>query len=289
MKKILLMILTFAIMFSFSFAAIAADNNGKANGKDDTKVEQKGAEKDKANVEEKNTKGQENKAENALKNSFKKELTEQKKELIQQKADLNSAIGKIQEEYDALIASGSTDADQLLASIVDLQDQILALKSQIKQVINERYMVNKTTYSAEELEQFDSAAALIEQMYADATVLGAGSITINDNVIKLEAPAYIKGGKTIFPIKTITEELGAVLTWDELAQTVTVTKDNISVVFSINSKSVYVDGVEQELEVAPVVNCGHTYIPLDFLADIFGLEITWDSDDETVTIEELEE
>ena len=85
----------------------------------------------------------------------------------------------------------------MLVSITELIDQMAALQAQIKQTINERYIIIKTMYNGEELAQFENAAAVIEQMYADAAVLGAGSITVNNNIIKLDAPAYIKGGRTI--------------------------------------------------------------------------------------------
>jgi len=67
----------------------------------------------------------------------------------------------------------------------------------------------KSNYSEEELAQFENAAGLIEKMYADAEILGLGSVIIKNNIIKLDGPAYIKGGRTIIPVRAITEGLGA--------------------------------------------------------------------------------
>ena len=283
MKKLLVLILALALVFSLSFSALAGDK-GNGNNKN---AEEIVAEDTDDGTGDELSKGQAKKEENALKKAFKAELNAEKKVLQQQKTELEAQLATLMADYDALVAAGDSEgAEALLATITEIQDQLSALQAQIKQAINERYMIIKTMYTAEELAQFDSAAALIEQMYADASLLGAGSITVKDNIIKLEAPAYIKGGKTIIPVRTITEVLGAEVTWDEDTQTVTVVKDNTTVVFGINSTTVYVDGVETELDVAPEITCGRTYVPLRFLAETFGLDVTWDGENEIIDIDD---
>ena len=75
------------------------------------------------------------------------------------------------------------------------------------------------------------------------------------------------------------------MSWDEEAKTVTVVKENTTVVFGINSTTVTVDGVEVELDAAATITCGRTYVPLRFLAETFGLDVAWDDENKIVDID----
>jgi hypothetical protein len=273
MKKVLMVLLVLSLVFSISFSSAFAGErqNEKANEKANKTVS-------------------EFKGNSSFQKTFKMELNAQKKEIAKAKGALEEQKLLLAAEYDALLAAGDTaGAEALLVTIGELDVQIAALQTDMKRLINERYMVIKTLYSEEELAQFENAAALIEQMYKDAYVLGMGSVVVKDNIIKFDAPPYIKGGRTIIPVRAITEELGAIVSYDPITQTVTVSKDGIDIVFTINSTKVFVDGVEQELDVSAEITNGRTYVPLRFIAETFGLTVTFDPDTEIIDIETPEE
>ena len=289
MKKLLVLVLALALVLSFSITALAAGNgNGHGNGTSNGNGNNAITENVDTTITDENTpNGQQNKEENALKKAFKLELNQEKKALQQQKCDLEAQILSLQLEYNAAIAAGDPDgtAAAILESINTLESQIAGLQAQIKETINERFMVTKTMYTAEELAQFENADALIEQMYADAYTLEAGSITVKNNIIKLEAPAYIKGGVTLIPVRTITEELGATVDYDTENKTVTVSLNNTIVVFAIGSTTVTIDGTVVDMAQPANITCGRTYIPLRFLAETFGLNVTWDDENEIIDID----
>ncbi len=283
MKKVLVLLLSLMLILTMSVSALAAPGASKGKGK----------------VSEKTTASLT--AKTSMQKQFKLELNDQKKEIAKQ-------ISALEEQLLAAQAASSTDEASATA-ITDLEAQIAALQAQKKQIINERYMVTKTLYSEEELQRFENAAALIKQMYADAGVLGAGSVTVKNNLIKFEAPPYIKGGKTLVPIRAITEGLGAEVLWDSETQSVTISKDDTVVVITINSTTVSVtkpvidpvadpetDPVIDPLaepvtetvmiDVLPEITCGRTYVPLRFLAETFGLDVNYDGEEQTIDIGE---
>lgn len=92
-------------------------------------------------------------------------------------------------------------------------------------------MVIKSVKSGLDIMDYDSAEALVAAMYAAAGNKDAWSITVQNNLIKLEGPTYLKGGKIMFPLKAL-ENIGAAVTWSETDKTVTVTKEGVTVVFS---------------------------------------------------------
>lgn len=222
-----------------------------------------------------------------LQKLFKSELNEQKKSIAQNMAALDEQKIALETQYQELLAAGSTaEAEALLATITELDAQLNGLKAEMKQVINERYMITKSSYTDEELAQFENVAALIEKMYADAEILELGSVTIKNNIIKLEGPAYIKGGRTIIPVRAITEGLGATVAWNPDTKSVTVTKDGIEIILTMNSTQVLVNGVEQQIDVPAEITNGRTYVPLRFISETFGLLANWDAENGTVDIED---
>ena len=262
MKKFLSFLLVLAMTASLSMVAFAASgaadqSAGKETGKSD------------------------------LQKQFKAELNEQRKESIREKSALEKQKEALEASYQALLTAGdAAGAQTALADLDALNTQISALRLKIKETASERYMIVKTLYSDEELAQFESAAALIEKMTADATALGAGSVIVKNNLIKFDAPPYIKGGKTLVPVRAITEGLGAQVTWDEATQSVSIEKDGTVVVMTLGSATVFVNGIPATMDVPAEKACARTYVPLRFLAETFGLDVTWDDDTDTIDIDE---
>jgi len=222
-----------------------------------------------------------------MQKQFKTELNEKKKELQQQKCSFNQQAEDLKVQYDALIASGDTvGAEAVLASINALNEQMKTLQEEIKIAINERFMVVKTMYSDAELEKFNNASDLIAQMYKDATVLDAGCVTANNNLIKFDAPAYIKGGVTLVPLRAISEKLGGQVAWNEESYSVTITKGDTVIEITANSTTVLVNGAPVEMSTPAEVTCGRTYLPLRFLAEALGCNVAWDGENEIIDIDD---
>lgn len=225
--------------------------------------------------------------ETETKKEFKAQLNAQKRELQQQKSNLTQQKETLQAQYKALLASGDTQgAASLLKSIQELNQQIQAMQAQIKKTINERFMVAKTLYTDEELAQFSSVSELIDRMYADAEVLQAGSVTVNNQIIKFDTPAYIKNGTIMVPLRAIAEVVGGDVTWNSETQTVTITKDDTVIEIKPGSITALVNGEPVEMNLPATVTCGRTYIPLLLLAQALGLNTEQDSENGTVDIED---
>jgi hypothetical protein len=186
----------------------------------------------------------------------------------------------------ALLAAGDTaGAAALQAKLDSLKTELAGLQSQIKQIINQRYMVVKTMYTDEELAQFESVSALIEKMMEDAKALDAGSVTINNQLIKFDAPVYIKGGDIMVPVKAITEKLEAEVVFNEETKTLTITKDTAVIEITATGVTATIDGTPVDITDRVQVTCGRTFIPLDLLAEILNLDVTYDSDNEIIDVD----
>ena len=52
--------------------------------------------------------------------------------------------------------------------------------------------------------------------------IGEPFATVNGTPVELDSPAFIENGRTYLPIRFIAENLGATVTWDDAARTVTI-------------------------------------------------------------------
>ncbi len=297
MKKFLKLFFAITMALSMSVTPVAAKSTeGKSNvstsqkeTKEKVTKEKETKEKETASaIKETNDSASSQKTEldsQTDKKVFKNELNEQKKELQQEKASLNQQLEELKLKYESLVASGDTEgAKSVLENINALNQQIQEVQAQMKETINERYMLVKTMYTDEELAEFTNAKELISKMYADAEVLSAGSVTINNNLIKFDTPAYIKNGVTLVPLRAISEALGGEVSWDGETQTIVIKNGDTVVQITANSTIATVNGESVKISAPPTKNCGRTYVPLRFLAETLGFNTEWDSENEQIEI-----
>ncbi|WP_438446469.1 copper amine oxidase N-terminal domain-containing protein [Gorillibacterium sp. sgz5001074] len=92
---------------------------------------------------------------------------------------------------------------------------------------------------------------------------------------------------TMVPVRFVTENLDAEVKWIEATQQVQVTDilSGKTLLFTIGSKTVLVDGKPIELERGKAVLTGdYTFVPVRIIAEQFGAEVRWDDANWVVSI-----
>ena len=105
-----------------------------------------------------------------------------------------------------------------------------------------------------------------------------GSYAVND-----VAP-IISGDRTFLPIRLVAEALGATVTWNEAAQSVTIADGDTTIVIYIGQPFATVNGEPVQLDAPAFITNGRTYLPVRFVAETLGAAVTWDAAAKTVTI-----
>ncbi len=85
----------------------------------------------------------------------------------------------------------------------------------------------------------------------------------------------IVNNRTMLPARFVSEQLGAKVEWDEEARTVTITKDEITIVLTIDSKKATVNGEEVELDSEAFIENDRTYTPIRFISENLGAKVNW--------------
>lgn len=97
-------------------------------------------------------------------------------------------------------------------------------------------------------------------------------------------PTVSIDGRTMMPMRGISQELGCTVTWNEEAQQVYAVNDSYTIVFEIGSKTGYKNGEPFIMDVAPMIINDRTMLPLRAFATAMDLEVKWDDPTRSVYI-----
>lgn len=109
-------------------------------------------------------------------------------------------------------------------------------------------------------------------------------VMLDDEYIKFDVAPQIVNGRTMVPLRAIFEAMGADIEWDGDTSTVAAIKDETVVVAVIGSKIMYVNDDEKIIDVPPMIVGGRTLVPVRFITEAFGYEVSWDSKNRRVII-----
>ncbi|MHB9146173.1 MAG: copper amine oxidase N-terminal domain-containing protein [Symbiobacteriia bacterium] len=105
--------------------------------------------------------------------------------------------------------------------------------------------------------------------------VGATALSIDGQPVTLVKPVLVVGGRSLLPMRSFFEMLGAKVTWDEPTQTAIAAKDGHTLAFPVNSQTIQVDGQSEPVDVPAQVIDGSTYVPIRAAAENFGYDVTW--------------
>lgn len=103
------------------------------------------------------------------------------------------------------------------------------------------------------------------------------TIHADGRYIQTDVPPTINNGRTLVPLRSAGEAVGASIDWNQQTQTATATKDGKTVEFTIGSNTYYIDGQPSSMDVAPTITGGRTMLPLRVLGESLQANVTWDA------------
>lgn len=100
-------------------------------------------------------------------------------------------------------------------------------------------------------------------------------IVIDLGQVMFDIPPIIKNDRILAPVRALCERMGASVNWEESTQTVTVTRGETVIVFTIGDIVAEVNGEKYNLDVAPEIINDRTLVPLRFVAEKLGYLVVW--------------
>ncbi|RVU54207.1 copper amine oxidase N-terminal domain-containing protein [Anaerosphaera multitolerans] len=116
-------------------------------------------------------------------------------------------------------------------------------------------------------------------------------IWINGEYVQSEVAPFIEENITLAPIKAVAEQLNYEISWNENARKVTIQNENNYLELTIGKTIAEGRSIDNEvlsfsLEVPPKIIDNHTFVPLRFVVEQLGSDISWDGENRTVIIGE---
>ena len=112
----------------------------------------------------------------------------------------------------------------------------------------------------------------------------AVSVLVNEEKVVMDVLPVIEDGRTLVPVRAISEALNAEVGWDAVNRKVTVNNSADTIILYVNSATASVSGVAKTLDVPVRIVGGRTMIPLRFIMENFGATVQWDAATYTVSI-----
>jgi uncharacterized secreted protein with C-terminal beta-propeller domain len=113
---------------------------------------------------------------------------------------------------------------------------------------------------------------------------GQVRIFLDGKEVSFEVPPEITSGRTLVPMRTIFEAMGAVVTWNEATQEASATLKKSTVTLTIGQNTAAKNGIPMELDVPPQITNGRTMVSLRFVSEALGLEVVWQAENKRVAI-----
>lgn len=113
-------------------------------------------------------------------------------------------------------------------------------------------------------------SAVVLKVDGSSAIVGGAKKPVPDAV-----PTVING-RTLVPVRFITESIGAEVVWDEASRSATVTSDGKTIVFSLEKTEYTVDGITKQLDQPPLTINDRMMLPLRALSEEIGRKVFWD-------------
>ena len=112
------------------------------------------------------------------------------------------------------------------------------------------------------------------------------TILVNGKEVKTDSPAFIKDGRTMVPVRFISEALGLKVGWDQKTRTVTVDEGAKAMKLTIGSKKIVrADGKETAIDVPAMIKGGRTMVPIRAIGELSGAKVDWNAANREVIIQ----
>lgn len=114
----------------------------------------------------------------------------------------------------------------------------------------------------------------------------SGSIMIRLDGADLvsDSPPVIENGRTLVPARAVFEAMGGTVNWSDASREVTVKVNNVNIMLKIDSKKAYINGTEKTIDVPARIIKNRTMIPVRFVSESIGCQVSWDDENRIVSI-----
>ncbi len=106
----------------------------------------------------------------------------------------------------------------------------------------------------------------------------------NGRELKADVPPVIKEGRTLVPVRAITEAMGAMVQWNQTEQTVNISKGGTTIQLQVRNRIAMINGEQVDLDVPAEINQSRVYVPLRFISQALNSDVNYYPEGKIVTV-----
>ncbi len=112
-------------------------------------------------------------------------------------------------------------------------------------------------------------------------------VTINTKPVSFETSPVVENGRTLVPLRSISESLGASVKWDSKNKAITLTMSSDVIKLTIGKTKASKNEQTLTLDSPAKIIAGNTMVPLRFIGEAFGAYVQWNPGSRTIAINYL--
>ncbi len=110
------------------------------------------------------------------------------------------------------------------------------------------------------------------------------NIIINNILVPAHTKPIIVDNRTLVPVRTIAENFGAEVLWDDAEREVKINLNDENLTFKINSKTAYLNGNPITMDTMPIIREDRVLLPMRFIVETLHGTVAWNNSTRTVLI-----
>ncbi len=205
-------------------------------------------------------------------------------ELLNKLKELEKASLELEAKYKEALKQNGTQSTKLKEQLRVMKEEIKTRKAELNDTRKQLREMVRATYTEKEMEQIAETENELKKKYPNDKILPVDSIVPHGFSFKFDTPPVIREGRTLVPVRALTEGLGATVTWTAQTKTVIIEKDGTKIELQLANQKAFVNGKEVILEVPPTSLNNRTVVPLRFIAEQFGYKIEFVKETETIEL-----
>lgn len=131
---------------------------------------------------------------------------------------------------------------------------------------------------------FVLVALIVATIIPTASAASAIKLVIDNKTVSSSVSPYVENGTTLVPLRVISENLGADVSWNSTKKQATIITAAYKVVFTVDSPKYTVNGITKTLSSPARLSSGSTMVPIRAFAEAIGATVNYDSSSNTASI-----
>lgn len=109
-------------------------------------------------------------------------------------------------------------------------------------------------------------------------------LLLDDVEIVSDVPPIVRNSTTLVPVRVVTENLGYDVQYSKENKQVTVENGDRKLIMVLDQMTAYINGEETQMTMPPTVQSERVLVPIRFMSNFLGIDISWDQQSKTVLL-----